>query len=291
MHQEAVLGQFLRSRRQAARPAPEQLISSGARQVPGLRREEVAAKAGVSVDYYTRLEQGRKNAPSEEVLSAIALALGMSLVERQHLFDLARATRPLRRSSPAQSARPGLMNLMETIGDIPAVLHGRGTDILAVNEAARAVIADFYAKPSRERNIARWFFLDKESRIFEDWENVAAHVAGMLRLDFGRHPGDRRLQSLVAELNSQSSDFRRLWTLHYVAVDFPRRKLINHPAVGSLRFDMEEVSPKADRDQTLDIFMPRDTQTKSAVARLLASRRTGAAETASPALALPEQWE
>ncbi|MFJ2395254.1 helix-turn-helix transcriptional regulator [Streptomyces sp. NPDC087843] len=272
---DVTLGEFLRSRRKASDPGSAPLPSSGLRRVRGLRREEIAQLAGVSVDYYARLEQGRQAAPSESVLTSIAAALDLDETERLHLFDLAHSPAPVRDGGgSAQSARPGLIRLMETLGTTPAVLHGRGTDVLAVNEAARAVITDFYAKPARDRNVARWFFLDEDSRRFDDWDNVAGDIIGVLRLDIGRYPSDSRLQSLVEDMKAKSPLFCEFWEKNRVAIDVPAHKVVRHPTAGTLEFEVEGVSPPSDRDQTLYIFMMKPgSPTEEAVERLVAEWR------------------
>ncbi|MGW7572329.1 MmyB family transcriptional regulator, partial [Streptomyces tendae] len=230
---------------------------------------------------YARLEQGRQATPSDSVLRALAAALDLDAAERVHLFNLAHSPVTGRGGgTAARSARPGLLHLMEAVGDSPAVLHGRGTDVLALNEAARAVIADFYAKPAGERNVARWFFLDESSRRFDDWEAVAGDVMGMLRLDVGRYPDDLRLRSLVDDMRARSPLFAAFWKEQRVAVDVPVRKVIRHPTAGTLTFDVVGVSPPSEADQTLFVFtMKSGSPTQEAVARLMAEWRSGGAVT------------
>jgi len=277
MASNAPLGEFLRSRRLASDPSLAPLPTMGVRRVPGLRREEIAQLAGVSADYYARLEQGRQATPSDAVLTSLAAALNLDAVERLHLFNLAHSSSTGRGSgTAARSAQPGLVRLMEAVGDSPAVLHGRGTDVLALNEAARAVITDFYAKPAGERNVVRWFFLDRSSRRFDDWDAVASDVIGMLRLDVGRCPDDVRLRSLVEHMNTRSPLFAEFWEKQRVSVDVPVRKVIRHPTAGALTFDVVGVSPPSDPDQTLFVFTMRTgSPTEKAVARLMAEWRSG----------------
>ncbi|MFE7753186.1 helix-turn-helix transcriptional regulator [Streptomyces sp. NPDC057428] len=277
----APLGEFLRSRRLASDPSLAPLPTKGVRRVPGLRREEIAQLAGVSPDYYARLEQGRQVAPSATVLASLAAALDLDAAERVHLYNLAHPSVTDRDSgTAARSAQPGLIRLMDAVGDSPAVLHGRGTDVLAVNEAARAVIADFYAKPAGDRNVARWFFLDESSRRFDDWDAVAGDVVGMLRLDVGRYPEDPRLRSLVDDMRTRSPLFAAFWEGQRVALDVPARKVIRHPTAGALTFDVVCVSPPSEADQTLFVFtMKSGSPTEKAVARLMAEWRSGGAVT------------
>jgi hypothetical protein len=138
------------------------------------------------------------------------------------------------------------------------------------------VITDFYAKPASERNVVRWFFLDQESRRFDDWDDMAGDLVGMLRLDVGRYPSDPRLQSLVQELKDKSRAFGEFWDGHHVAIDLPARKVIHHPTAGTLEFELEGVSPPADRDQTLDIFMAKaGSATGASVSRLMSGWKAG----------------
>ncbi|WP_399896078.1 helix-turn-helix transcriptional regulator [Streptomyces sp. BBFR51] len=280
MASNAPLGEFLRSRRLASDPSLAPLPTKGVRRVPGLRREEIAQLAGVSPDYYARLEQGRQATPSDTVLASLAVALNLDAAERVHLFNLAHFPVTGRGGPAARSARPGLIHLMEAVGDSPAVLHGRGTDVLALNEAARAVIADFYAKPAGERNVARWFFLDESSRRFDDWDAVAGDVIGLLRLDVGRYPDDPRLRALVDDMRTRSPLFAAFWEEQRVAVDVPVRKVIRHPTAGALTFDVVGVSPPSEADQTLFVFtMKSGSSTEKAVARLMTEWRSGGALT------------
>ncbi|SNY74540.1 helix-turn-helix transcriptional regulator [Paractinoplanes atraurantiacus] len=185
------LSEFLRGRRAALRPE----VELTGRRVKGLRREELASLAGVSVDYYTRLEQGRPISPSEAVLDAIASALRLDDAERAYLHTVARRTPTRRRVAPkAQSVRPGLLALIEQLGDAPAFVLGRRTDVLASNRMARLLMADFPAMPARERNAVRWLTLDEGARSLfaADWCQVASDMAGVLRMDAARHPDDPR---------------------------------------------------------------------------------------------------
>lgn len=276
MASNASLGDFLRSRRLASDPGLAPLPTKGVRRVPGLRREEIAQLAGVSADYYARLEQGRQATPSDAVLTSLAAALNLDAAERLHLFNLAHSSSGRGSAVAARSARPDLLRLMETVGDSPAVLHGRGADVLALNEAARAVITDFYAKPAGDRNVVRWFFLDRSSHRFDDWDTVVGDVIGMLRLDVGRCPDDLRLRSLVEDMTARSPLFAEFWEKQRVSADVPVRKVIRHPTAGALTFDVVGVSPPSDPDQTLFVFtMKSGSATERAVARLMAEWRSG----------------
>jgi transcriptional regulator with XRE-family HTH domain len=209
---------FLTSRR--ARITPEQAglrtYGNGSRRVPGLRREEAALLAGVSVAYYTKLERGDTSGVSETVLEALALARALQLdeAERAHLFDLARAQRtsaPKRRSRARQQVRPGVQRVLDAISAAPAyVRNGRG-DILAANRLGHALFSELYADPVRPVNTARFVFLDPRApAFFPDWERVASDVVDALHAEAGRDPTDRHLSDLVGELATRSESFRTL---------------------------------------------------------------------------------
>ncbi|QIS11049.1 helix-turn-helix domain-containing protein [Nocardia arthritidis] len=205
LDRRAELGEFLRSRRARLSPKEVGLPEHGARRrVPGLRREELAMLAGVSVDHYVRLEQGRTMHFSESVLDAVAQALRLNPTEREHFYRLAR---PWSGAEPEseQRVRPGLRRLLDTAADVPAYIVGRGTNVLAWNALAAAIITDFGALPPRERNLARLVFLDEGMReLYEDWPAKAADVVAYLRLDSARNPGDAGIASLIEELSDRS---------------------------------------------------------------------------------------
>ncbi|WND56334.1 helix-turn-helix domain-containing protein [Mycolicibacterium sp. jd] len=204
------LADFLKRARSAVDPARAGLPADGRiRRVPGLRREEVALLAGVSTDYYARLEQGRRITPSAAVLDAIARALDLGDTGRAHLGRLVGASPTRRRSSrPVQRVRPGLYQLLDSLDGTPAMILGRRTDVLATNRAARVLFADFDAMPPRERNYARWMFTSEQARnLFVDWSIQARTAVENLRLDFGGDPHDPAVIELVDELSAVSLDF------------------------------------------------------------------------------------
>lgn len=253
------LGGFLRAKRAALTPEAAGLAVAGARRVAGLRRAELAALAGVSVDYYTRLEQGRPIAPSDAVLDAIASALRLDPTERDYLHAVARRT-PRRKLSSArtgQTVRPGLLALIERLGITPAFVLGRRTDVLMANRTARLLIADFPAMPAKQRNVVRWLVLDEGARsLFGDgWEDVAAYLVGTLRLDAARHPDDPRLVELVGELSIRSEHFRRWWASQTVVEWSQGTKILHHPTVGQLTLHSEAITFPGDPDQTLIVFL------------------------------------
>ena len=266
------LGEFLRARRGEVSPESAGLVSQGSyRRVAGLRREEVAQLAGVSTDYYTRLEQGRHLSPSEAVLDAIATVLRLDAAGRKHLADLARASRARPRATERQQVRPGLLRLMETLDDHPAFVLGRRTDVLAANRLARALLADFHAMPARERNLTRWILLDPAARgLYRDWRTIASEMVAILRLEAGRQPDDPRTTELVGELAVKSDDFNRWWLRQKVLERGGGSKHFRHPVVGELTIDYEALTLPADPDQTLFIYTARPGASQEAM-RLLAS--------------------
>lgn len=276
MDSNAELGEYLKARRAQRRPDDVGLPPAGpGRRVAGLRREEIAQLAGMSADYYTRLEQGRHLHPSDSVLSAVADVLGLGHAERAHLFDLARRTPAATRRSNAmgvQRVRPGVRNLIESITDQPAFIVGRRADVLATNRLTRALIADFDAMPARDRNIARWTILDPAARdLYRDWAAVAADVVGTLRLDAGRYPDDPRTAELVGELAMKSEDFRRWWADHRVVERAYGTKRMHHQLVGDLDIDYEAMMLPADPDQTLFIYSTKPGSRSREAMQLLAS--------------------
>ena len=264
------LGEYLKALRARTRPENVGLSPASNRRVPGLRREEVAQLAGVSVDYYTRLEQGRHQHPSHSVIEAVATALGLDDAERAHLINLARdrvAARP-----PAQRVRPELLDLMDGLTGHPAFVIGRRTDVLAANALARALIADWHAMPARERNYVRWLVLAPEARsLYPDWSMVAAEAVGTLRLDAGRYPDDPATRQLVGELAMTSEDFRRWWADHRVVERSHGTKRMRHPVVGDLEIHYEAMNLPGDPDQTLFVYTTRAGSPSHDAMRLLSS--------------------
>ncbi|MFE4264329.1 helix-turn-helix transcriptional regulator [Streptomyces sp. NPDC056883] len=244
---------FLQSRRARIRPQEVGLPSHGRRRVPGLRREEVAQLAGVSVDYCIRLEQGRAQNMSDAVLEAIGRVLRLDETEQAHLRDLIRPARSGRRavSRGRQGVRPGLQLLLDSMAGTPAFVLGRRMDVLAWNALADA-IAGFSGKPPAERNQARQVFLDPSAPVcYPNWAAVAAETVAFLRLATGRHPDDPALSALVGELSSKSTDFRRLWVDHQVKEKTYGTKRLVHDVAGQLEFGYETLALPGDPDQLL----------------------------------------
>ncbi|MEU0673827.1 helix-turn-helix transcriptional regulator [Streptomyces sp. NPDC006172] len=233
---------FLASRR--ARITPEQagLPSSGRRRVPGLRREEVAVLAGVSTDWYTRLEKGHINGVSEDVLDAVARALQLDDDERTYLFDLARAAQPPSRTPRRRKAvdiPPRVQWLLDSVTLSAALVTNGRLDIVATNALARALFAPVFDSATvddRSRpNFARFYFLEPGSRDFvDDWDRAAALTAALLRAEAGRSPNDRGLRELVGELSTLSAEFRTLWAAHDVRIHHGGVKSFHHPDAGPL---------------------------------------------------------
>ncbi|MEV6808902.1 helix-turn-helix transcriptional regulator [Streptomyces sp. NPDC051132] len=276
MDRSSEIREFLRTRR--ARITPDQAgltPHGGPRRVPGLRREEVAQLAGVSVDYYIRLERGRTQGVSETVLEAVARALHLDEAERAHLFDLAQpaATTQARRKRPLapQRVHPVLYRTLDSLS-VPAVVQGRRTDVLAANRLAYALYTDFEARPRRERNFARFVFLDEAARaLYADWEKVAGDCLAMLRLYAGRHPDDPQLTELIGELSLHSDTFRRMWADHDVQAHTTGTKRLHHPLVGDLTLDYLVLAVEGDPEQTLTIYTPEPASPSAEALALLAS--------------------
>ncbi|MEU8527739.1 MULTISPECIES: helix-turn-helix transcriptional regulator [Streptomyces] len=251
------LADFLRSRRGRITPEQAGLPADGrVRRVPGLRRDEAARLAGVSTEYYTRLEQGRARNPSPEVVEALANALRLDPSEREHLTDLlSRPTAARRGPTSPQRVRPGLHLMLHTLEHVPAFVLGRRTDVLAANRLAREVLTDFDALPAPSRNLARYYLLDPEARErVGDWERIAAETVAMLRLDAGRNPHDKQLADLVGELTLRCPEFTAWWNDHRVLRRTHGEKHYHHPLVGELRFSYESFQAPGDTDQTLCVY-------------------------------------
>lgn len=251
------LREFLRSRRARIEPADVGLPPGDRpRRVPGLRREELAQLAGVSVDYYVRLEQGRDLNVSRGVLDAIARVLQLSDDEQVHLVDLAQPAARRRRApvTKPQRVRPGVRMLVDAF-PTPAFVLGRRLDFLATNAMARALLFDVDAASPRERNHARWVFLDPAARErYADWEAIARDNVATLRMDAGRHPDDPELAALVGELALASPQFARWWADHDVLRRRHGTKLYRHPVVGELTVAYEALTLPDDTDQTLFLY-------------------------------------
>ncbi|MFB7631111.1 helix-turn-helix domain-containing protein [Streptomyces sp. NPDC056149] len=254
MDRRAELRDFLRSRRARVQPQDVGLPAASRRRVPGLRREELALLAGVSVDYYVRLEQGRSGNVSPQVLDSVAAALRLSATERQHLYALvhAGAEGP---KPPSQQVRSGLHHVLESLEHAPAYVVGRRLQVLAWNRMARVLIADFPRLPEAQRNLARLTFLDETSRHrYVNWQRKADDTVAFLRVDAGRHPDDEELADLIDELSTRSEDFRRMWADHTIRDETHGDKPLYHPLVGPLALKFETFRIPDSPDQALTLY-------------------------------------
>jgi len=270
------LADFLRRARSERDPLRAGLPADGrVRRVPGLRREEVALLAGVSTDYYTRLEQGRPIAPSNGVLDAVARALDLDEVSRAYLEHLVRVRRSRSgtgRSATVQRVRPGLYQFLDSLGTQPAMVLGRRTDVLATNRMGRALLAEFDSMPARERNYARWMLLSERAReLFVDWEVQARSAVEALRFDAGNRPDDRGVRELVVDLSERSAEFRQWWSQHRVYQRTFGSKRLRHPIVGELTVEYESFTMPADPEQILFIFTAQAGTASGEALSLLAS--------------------
>ena len=255
------LREFLISRRAKVTPRQAGLPTFGGhRRVPGLRREEVALLAGVSVEYYTRFERGNAHGVSDGVLEALARALQLDEAERSHLFGLARAanvTGRARRRPARQRVRPGVQQLLDAMTDIPAFVQNGRLDVLATNTLGRALYCDLFddaihGGAGRPPNHARYTFLDPRSADFyPDWNLAARTGVALLRAEAGRNPDDRVLTELIGELTTRSERFSALWAAHDVRRHTSGTKHFHHRVVGDLALAYETMELAADDGLTL----------------------------------------
>ncbi|WPB95933.1 helix-turn-helix transcriptional regulator [Streptomyces malaysiensis] len=288
MDRNAELGDFLRSRRARLQPEDAGLSAGpGARRVPGLRREEIARLAGVSTDYYARLEQGRHPCVSESVLDAVARALRLDDTEHGYLFDLARP----RGKGPArlpvtgvEQARPEVHRMLDVLDNVsPALVLNHRQDVLAANQLARALLTDFDALPYRDRNLARFVLLDPAARrLYRDWDQVAQVFVAALRLAAGRHPDDRLLNELVGELCIKVPEFHTWWAGHRVDQCAHGSQHFLHPVVGDLTLAHETLLFPADPGQHICLYTPEPASASADALRLLASWSTPASPGPAP---------
>ncbi|MEV3930017.1 helix-turn-helix transcriptional regulator [Streptomyces sp. NPDC049944] len=285
LDRRAELSEFLRSRRARLKPEDVGLPDFGRhRRVPGLRREELAQLAGVSVAYYTRLEQGNGQNVSGEVLGAIATALRLTDAEQAHLTHLAKPKRHRKkRSVRQQRVRGSLCQLLDTMEGVPAYISGRRAEILAWNRMAAAVFGDWSQLPTQERNWARLVFLRPEYRdLYVDWDQKASDIVSYLRMDAGCHPDDPRLSALVGELSVKSEDFRRLWARHDVREKSHGVKRLHHPLVGELSLSFETFTLPDDAEQSVVAYHAEPGSASAEALRLLASWGTDATRAGTP---------
>ena len=237
------------------------LTSYGPRRVPGLRREEVAVLAGVSVPYYTRIERGDMTGVSDSVLEALSRALQLDEAERAHLFDLARALRPVspprRRRARRLRVRPSIRHVLDALTGAAAIVHNARLDNLAVNELGHALYSDMFSRAAGPGpvNSARYVFLDPGARDFyANWERAASDVVAVLRSAAGRDPYDRDLSDLVGELSTQSAEFRTRWAAHNVRFHDTGIKDYHHPVVGDISLTYNRMELAADPGLAITIW-------------------------------------
>jgi len=268
---------FLVSRR--ARITPEQAglpAYGGNRRVAGLRREEVALLAGVSIDYYTRLERGRAHGASDSVLEGIARALHLDEAERAHLFDLARAAAPAAPRAPrrpaSQQVRPSVRRILDSMTTTPAYVRNARLDILAANQLGAALFAPVLTSPARPANNARFLFLDPAAREFySDWERQAQDVVAMLRTEAGHSPHDKALSNLIGELSTRSENFRTWWAAHNVRFHRTGVKRFRHPVVGDLTLTFEALDLAADSGLRISAYTAEPGTPSDDALKVLAS--------------------
>jgi len=272
------LGEFLRSRRAQIQPEDVGFRAGRGRRVEGLRREEVAALASVSVDYIKRLEAGRIT-PSEPVLDSLARALQLDAVERKHLYALAgRAS--VYDVDPFEDVRPGLLRLLAAVEPLPAFIVGPWLDLLAWNPTASALFCGFERRPPAERNMARLIFLDPEIRdlfFAGGWDGSG--LVASLRVRYTQGQPDQRVQALISELIERSPVFRQLWEEHGAVKRMKGRKTFNHPEIGEIELDWDRLTVPGASGQVLMVYSAAPG-TPGATALTLLS--TLAATTAQP---------
>lgn len=280
MDNRAEVREFLSTRRAKLTPADVGLPDVGPRRVPGLRRGEVAALAGVSIEYYSRLERGAVAGVSASVLDAIARALRLDDAERAHLFHLAQAAdgtsemlRPRRRTRKVWTPRPALSWVLATITGGPALIRNGRMDLLATNHLGRAMHSSLYGNAGGQvPNFARFTFLDDDAhRFYPEWDTAADTVVAILRTEAGRDPRDPQMHDLVGELATRSDEFRRRWSSHDVRFHAAGTKRFHHTAVGDLELAYESVDMLSDPGLSLTIYAAEPASRTAEALALLAS--------------------
>jgi transcriptional regulator with XRE-family HTH domain len=273
------LATFLRTRRARLQPADVGLPEAGRRRTPGLRRQEVAQLAGMSVDYYIRLEQARGPHPSRQVLAALARALMLSADEREYLFRLAGQSPP-QAARPSRDISPGLRSLLDGMPGNPAYIVDAKYDILAWNHLATYFIGDLSGHPETDRNMIRWMFRQPAAAM--PWTDpqterfIRATVAD-LRASYGRYPADSGLRELITELLGMSPEFARMWETHDVETRRPLHKRVDHPLAGPLEFECQ-ILHVGDSGQRLIVYCAEQGSPAQAGFAILAERARGQAQ-------------
>jgi transcriptional regulator with XRE-family HTH domain len=288
---------FLTTRR--ARITPEEAglpAYGGNRRVPGLRREEVAMLAGVSIDYYTRLERGNARGASDTVLHGLARALHLDEAERAHLFDLvhaasASATARAPRRPARQQVRPTVRRILDSMTTTPAYLRDGHLDILAANQLGTALFSPLFDSAARPANPARFLFLDPAAgEFYLDWETMARDNVALLRSLAGHNPYDRALSDLIGELSTRSDAFRQMWAAHNVRFHRSGIKRFRHPVVGELTLAFEALDLAADDGLRISVYTPEPGSSSADALNLLASwaATTGQGQTPQAAQTTPQ---
>ena len=252
------ISEFLTSRRARITPEVAGLrVYGGRRRVTGLRREEVAMLAGISVEYYTQLERGHVKGVSEDVLEAVIRALQLDEIERTHLFDLIRAAKqlPTRPRAAPMQVRPAVQRVLDTITDAAAFIRNPRADFLTGNRLAYALYSDAFTSLDRPVSLPRFVFLDPRARTFyRRWEDLAAATVGSLRAEAARDPYDHELTQLIGELSMRSDDFGRMWATHDVTQYRSGTQYFHHELVGDLELSYESFDLAGDIAQTLVVY-------------------------------------
>jgi transcriptional regulator with XRE-family HTH domain len=261
------LGAFLRDRRARLLPPAD---TPGRRRTPGLRREEVATRAAVSITWYTWLEQGRGGPPSDEVLERLAHALELDAAGREMLFLLAQQRPPPLSPAPPSAVAPALQRVLDSFTTSPAVVKTPTWDIVAWNTAAATVLTDYAALPAEQRNLLRRLFGELPARKrWPDWESDARFALAVFRIDVARTGGSAEAVALAAELQARSADFRRMWAENEVSRHWVGHKRITHPVAGPLSFEYSTYSVDAADGLSLVVFTPTTPEVTRAIAALL----------------------
>ena len=293
MDNRAEVREFLVSRRGQVAPEQVGLPAGTNRRVKGLRRSEVATLAGLSVEYYTRLERGAISGASGQVLESIARALRLDDAERAHLFNLAQAASPVarpprRRTSKSYVPHQSLQWVLDAITAGPAFVRNGRMDLLAVNPLARAFYKDCYDMPGQPPNIARFTFLDERAhQFYPDWDAFAEVTVSILRTEAGRDPHNKELHDLIGELGTRSEEFRRRWGAHNVRHHGTGFKTFNHPVVGEMTLAFEGLEMAAEPGLTLTIYTAEPGSPSAERMQLLAS--WAASEYGNSVQATPER--
>lgn len=231
--------------------------------------------AGISVEYYTRLERGSARGASEDVLEGIARALQLDEAERAHLFHLVRTvsrTSPPRRRPTQERVRPSVQRILDSMSEVPAYVRNGRLDILSANQLGHSLFSELFTDPVRPANLARFIFFNRRAtEFFDDWESAANDAVAILRAEAGRDPYDRRLSDLIGELSTRSEEFRVRWAAHDVKFHRTGDKRVHHPIVGDLTLAYEALELPADTGQRLLVYTPEPGSPSQEALNLLAS--------------------